>query len=464
MNDEFLHRLRKDPRPQFAARLQARLRLQAMSPPPPKAPSRTRTLITLLLLGGAAFALTVVLMRGLPSPLVVLYHRATAWIAAEHTAPAHRTDASGTRGWLRWRERWAAPPNGTARSELNQRAATAPGAQGAEKPSAGSPAATASAGGAPVGPGVVQIRVVASWSAYPYVTAIAENVNSSRNAPAGQHIDVSLRDSGSWPGPLCAGGSRAPDLAYAFAVGSSVMDIPCPVGTSNNSTPVKAVPLGYEGVILARSQLSRELDLTRRQVFLALAKWIPDPSGGATVEQNTNMSWRQIDGSLGSDLIEFMGPPLSSPAGHSMIELLMEAGCDTYPWIAALESTHPAQYARICRTVRTDGVYTEVANLSPANVLAEPNAVGIFGFGHLNDPAFGDLLTSELDGVPPSAQGLASGAYPGVRTLYVYTRGRVPLVVLARLLESEHPVYADWALIPVPAKDFEATLQSALDF
>lgn len=52
-----------------------------------------------------------------------------------------------------------------------------------------------------------------------------------------------------------------------------------------------------------------------------------------------------------------------------MVELLMEAGCDTYPWIAALESTHPDRYARICRTVRTDGIYTRVAELSPSNLL-----------------------------------------------------------------------------------------------
>jgi phosphate transport system substrate-binding protein len=120
-------------------------------------------------------------------------------------------------------------------------------------------------------------------------------------------------------------------LAYAFGVGSSVIDIPCPAGAPNNPTPVKAVPVGYEGVILARSPISGETDLTRRQVFLSLAKWVPDPSGAATVAENTNTSWRQIDASLGSEPIEFMGPPLSSAAGHSMIELLLEAGCDTYP-------------------------------------------------------------------------------------------------------------------------------------
>ncbi len=458
MNDEFLHRLRKDPRPQFAARLQARLRLQAMSPPLPTVASRARTLLTLLLLGGAAFAITVVLMRGVPPPLVALSHHARAWITAERTtAPAHRTDASRTAEWLRWRGNWAAPPHATARGEPNHSAVPATSAQRAATSSAGSSAATASVGVAPAGRGVTQTRVAASWSAYPYVAAIAEDVNSAAHGTLGQHIEVALRNSDSWPGPLCSDDPRAPELAYAFGFGSSVINLPCSDGTP----PVRAVPLGYEGVILARSPLSRELDLTLRETFLALAKWVPDPSGAATVSENANTSWRQIDASLGPDPIEMMGPPLSSAAGHSMIELLMEAGCDTYPWIAALESTHPAQYARICRTVRTDGVYTEVASLSPSNVLAEPNAVGIFGFGHLNDPALGQLLTSELDGVPPSAQGLGSGAYPAVRTLYLYIRYRVPLVVLHRLLaDGEYADHPDWAFAPLSPREFSATLQA----
>lgn len=113
--------------------------------------------------------------------------------------------------------------------------------------------------------------------------------------------------------------------------------------------------------------------------------------------------------------------------------------------------------------MRTDGVYTEVASLSPSNVLAEPNAVGIFGFGHLNDPTFRELLTSKLDGVPPSPQALVSGAYPAVRTLYLYTRRRVPLTVLERLLlNGEYAAHPDWAFVPVSPRDFQATLQAAL--
>lgn len=466
MNDEFLHRLRKEPRPQFAARLQARLRRQALSPLPPIAASRARTLLTLLLLCGTAFAVTTVAMRGLPPSLLVIYRHAAAWMGGERGAsPARRVTQDGVGEGLRWGASGYNPAHGAALrgGGTTHSAARITSAQPAERSSAGSPAGTAPVGGAPAGPGVAQTRVAASWSAYPYVAALAESVNNGPNPPVGQHVEVSLRDSDSWPRPLCSDSAQAPDLAYAFGFGSSVISIPCPGSASDNATPVRAVPVGYEGVVLARSPLYGELDLTRRQIFLALAKWVPDPARAGTVHENANTTWRQIDASRGTEPIEFMGPPLSSAAGHSMIELLMEGGCDTYPWIAALESTHPDRYARICRTVRTDGVYAEVAGLSPETLLEEPNAVGIFGFGPLSSsPPLGALLTSKLDGVAPGTQALVSSAYPGVRTLYLYTRRRVPPVILEKLLLDEFAVHLDWVL--VPPQDFRLTLRAVQGF
>jgi phosphate transport system substrate-binding protein len=453
MSDEFLHRLRKQPRPEFAARLQARLRRQAMSSLEPRPPSRARTLLTLLLLGGTAFALTSVAIRGLPPSLLVFYQHVIARIAADRdTSPAHGGTAEGLRwGASGYRPAPGAAANGGATRQL---AAQTAGAQSAAATSHGpSSARAAPAGGIPSWRKVEQLNVVASWSAYPYVSVMAQS--GSRFA---LRIEVSQRDSAAWPGPLCDVGSQAPDLAYAFERGSAVVTIPCPQDHSKNAVPVKAIPVGYESVVLARSPLYGALDLTRRQIFVALAKWLPDRGG--TLHQNTHRTWRQIDPSLGSEPIEFIGPPLSSAEGHSMIELLMEAGCDTYPGIAALASTHPDRYAHICRTVRTDGVYSEVSGLAAVNLLSEPNAVGIFGFGYWTDPPLTGLAMSKLDGVEPTPQAIANGAYPGSRELYLYTRGRVPVFVLQMLLRREWAGSADWALVPPAPQDFDALLQS----
>lgn len=248
-----------------------------------------------------------------------------------------------------------------------------------------------------------------------------------------------------------------------------VSDRPCPPDTAGHPSPVMAIPLGYEVLVLARSPLYGELDLTRRQIFLALAKWVPDPARPGTVHANASKTWRQVDAALGPEPIELMGPPLSSAAGHSMIELLMEGGCDTYPWIAALESTDPARHARICRTVRTDGVYVEVSGSDPSRLLAEPNAVGIIGFqwifgfqGTSEVPQLDGLVVSRLDGVEPTRQGTESGAYPGSRGFYLYVnRGLGPNIEL-RLLGLPSGPFPDWALLPSGPQQSRAAYEEVM--
>ncbi|HEY1890738.1 MAG TPA: hypothetical protein VGG63_10055, partial [Steroidobacteraceae bacterium] len=82
MNDEFLHRLRKAPRPAFAVRLRTQLQRQSSIKPRRGAPSWVRTFIVLLSLGGAAFAVTMA-VRGVPAPLLQLFHHAASPVATE---------------------------------------------------------------------------------------------------------------------------------------------------------------------------------------------------------------------------------------------------------------------------------------------------------------------------------------------------------------------------------------------
>lgn len=475
MHDEFLHRLRKEPRPEFAARLQARLRRQSRSLLPPPAPSRVRTLLTLLLIGGTSFAVTAVVMRGFPTSLLDACHYAAAWIRAERSStPAGQVANQGFRRGWGWGASGSGSPHGAAlRSGSAHAAASATSAQAAGTGSAASPGGSRSVGAG--GFQIPQIRAMTSWAAYPYVATIAAQLNMPRgtrmpNEFVMPHMDVSVQDSDVWPGPICGSGANAPDVAYVFQAAETVSDRPCAPDSSGHPRPVMAIAIGHEILVLARSPLYGELDLTRSQIFLALAKWVPDPARPGAVRQNASTTWRQINGALGAEPLEFMGPPLSSAAGRSMIELLMEGGCNTYSWIAALKSTNPARYARICRTVRTDGVYAEVSGLDYSRLLAEPNAVGIFGspwmFGweQLSElPQVNGLVVSKLDGIEPSRQGIASGAYPGSRVLYLYVNRRriAPNVVLNLLNPGSWP-YPDWALLPLSPQQSRAAYDEAM--
>jgi len=477
MNDEFLHRLRKPPRREFAARLRAELRRQYASSPAPRAPSRVRTLLTLLFLGGTAFAVTAVAMRGLPPSLVVLYQHAAAWIGAGRSSTASRqAHDEGFGEWLRWAASGSGSAQGSAAAGggANRSAAPATGARAGATASAGSAGSSPpSGGGAPAGPQVGRISAMTSWSAYPYATAIVDLMNAATNttgAPLAPHIDVSTRDSAVWPGPICGGGPNAPDMAFAFAPVGTVADRPCQSSASGKPTDVRAALIGYEAVVLVRSPLYGELDLTRREIFLALAKWVPDPTRPGAVRENTSTAWRQVHASLGPEPIQFIGPPLSSPAGRSMIELLMEGGCKAYPWIAALESTHPDRFARICRTVRSDGVYEEVSGSDPSRYLGQPNAVGILGLWDQEHGETSTLTVSGLDGVKPTPQSIASGLYPGSRALYLFVNRRglgfTPSLVLRLLndawISGPDARQPNWALAPPPPPERQAAFTQAV--
>ena len=425
MSDEFLHRLRKPPRPAFAARLRAQLARQSATPPPPRVPSRARTLLVLLLLGGTAFAITSVVMRGLPRTVLELYQDAIAHVGAGHTATSTHPAGDGKfLSGLRWGASWTSPPRNTSeRGETTHSDAASPaGAPPSPASVRAIPSGSTSAGGAPLWPPQWPVvSVLTSWAAYPHVEAVADRVT-------GMHLDISVGNATvwrDWPQAMCSGKPSAPEMAFTFEPVGTVSTSPCPSDHLGPPSPVIAIPLGYAAVVLARSPLYGALDLTRREVFLALAKWVPDPARPGIVHENGSTVWRQIDPAQGPEPIQVMGPELASATGRSMIELLMEGGCDTYSWIAALKSTAPDKYARICRTVRSDGVYSEVSNLQASELLAEPNALGILGFGDLiNMPGDGNLAVSSVDGVTPTPEDIESGSYPASRGIYLYVNRR----------------------------------------
>src|SRR6185437_1610327 len=104
---------------------------------------------------------------------------------------------------------------------------------------------------------------------------------------------ASLRDSDLWPPhSMCDGAASGPDIAYAFEPAGSVGSRPCLRNALGKFGPVVAFPIAYEAVALAHSPLYGAADLTRRQVFLALAKWVPNPARPATIQGNLSTTWR----------------------------------------------------------------------------------------------------------------------------------------------------------------------------
>src|SRR5690606_35207081 len=141
------------------------------------------------------------------------------------------------------------------------------------------------------------------------------------------------------------------------------------------------------GIVIANSKTAPRFELTATQIFLALAKQVP--LDGRLVD-NPYRSWRDIDAALPDIRIEVLGPPPTSGTRDAFVELLMESGAEAFELLEALKKSDPAAYKQAVHSIREDGAYIEAGendNLIVQKLEANPNALGIFGFGFLDQNA-----------------------------------------------------------------------------
>jgi phosphate transport system substrate-binding protein len=263
------------------------------------------------------------------------------------------------------------------------------------------------------------INIVGSSTVYPFATVVAEQFGKSTSFKTPK---IESTGSGGGLKLFCAGvGVEHPDITNASrAIKKSEYD-QC---LANGVKEIVEVKIGYDGIVMANSKKAAPLKLTRKDIFLALAKDVPDPSGAEKLVPNPYKTWQDVNPALPSKSIEVLGPPPTSGTRDAFVELAMEGGAKTFPWIKAMGKTDKKKYKATCHTVREDGAYVEAGendNLIVQKLEANPNAVGIFGFSFL-DQNMDKLQGSFVDGVQPTFDAIADGQYPVSRPLFFYVK------------------------------------------
>jgi len=303
-----------------------------------------------------------------------------------------------------------------------------------------------------------QIRIVGSSTVYPFSTVVAEEFGRSTSFKT--PIIESTGTGGGFK-LFCAGaGLDTPDIANASRPIKSSEVEQC---RQNGVLKITEVKIGYDGIAIARSKESEPIDLTLRQIFLALAREIPTPSGEFV--PNPNLSWKDVDASLPNVKIEVLGPPPTSGTRDAFDELALEGGCKTFPEIEALKKKDESAYKRICQSIREDGAYIEAGendNLIVQKLVANPMALGIFGYGFL-DRNRDRIRGSHVEGIEPSFDDIASGKYPLSRPLFFYVKrehiGKVPGITeyvsefISEKAIGDYGYLADRGLIPAPSEE-----------
>jgi phosphate transport system substrate-binding protein len=188
---------------------------------------------------------------------------------------------------------------------------------------------------------------------------------------------------------------------------------------SNGIRHVAEIKLGYETIVVARSQLYPAPKLTARDLFLALARQIPDPEQPQRLIANPNISWNQVDPALADERIDISGPALNSDTAAAFRELFMEPGCSTFASLASLKEKDRARYDEVCKGIRTDGIYHGMDSDLFGQLDAHPETLAVVDFRFFATNG-AHLIGASIEGVEPTAASVYAGSYPGSRALYLY--------------------------------------------
>jgi len=263
------------------------------------------------------------------------------------------------------------------------------------------------------------ISIVGSSTVYPFATVVAEQFGKTTPFKTPK---IESTGSGGGLKLFCAGiGVEHPDITNASRCIKSSEFAKC---QKNGVTDIIEIKVGYDGIVLANSKKTAPLKLSRKDIFMALAKDVPDPSGAEKLIPNPYKTWKDVNPSLPATKIEVLGPPPTSGTRDAFVELAMEGGGKKFGWIKAMKKKDKKKYKSICHTIREDGAYVEAGendNLIVQKLDANPSAVGIFGFSFL-DQNTDKIQGSFIDGVQPKFEAIADGQYPVSRPLFFYAK------------------------------------------
>ena len=263
------------------------------------------------------------------------------------------------------------------------------------------------------------ISIVGSSTVYPFATVVAEQFGKTTSFKTPK-----IESTGSGGGHKLFGagvGVQHPDITNSSRrIKKSELE----KAMKNGVKEIVEVKIGYDGIVVANAKKGTALKLSRKDLFLALAKDVPVGNVAGKTQPNPYKTWKDVNPSLPSVKIEVLGPPPTSGTRDAFVELAMEGGAKKFKWIKDLKKKDKKAYKSLCHTIREDGAYIEAGendNLIVQKLEANPNALGIFGFSFL-DQNTDKVQGSYIDGVQPTFEAIADGSYPVSRPLFFYVK------------------------------------------
>lgn len=305
-----------------------------------------------------------------------------------------------------------------------------------------------------------RIHIVGSSTVYPFVTTAAEEFGRTTQYPGPL---VEATGTGGGIKLFCGGvGEMFPDIVNASR---PIKDSEREQCKTNGVTDIAEIKIGFDGIVLANSKKAFHYNLTKSQIFQALAKKLPDSKG--QLVDNPHQKWSDIDPAFPALKIEVYGPPTTSGTRDAFVEMVMEKACVDLPAFQAVY-TDGAARKKSCQMLREDGHYIEAGendNLIVQKLGSNPQALGIFGFSFLEQHA-GDIQGSGVDGVQPMFETIVNRTYGISRPMFSYVKSQ-NMALVRGIGEFVGELVSDGAagpdgymavkgMIPLPARELVA--------
>lgn len=312
-----------------------------------------------------------------------------------------------------------------------------------------------------------RIKIVGSSTVAPFSTTVAEQFGAATRFST--PIVETTGTGGGFKAFCQAIGPNQPSISNASRrVKPSEVELCRAAGI----TDLVEVKIGFDGIVLANSKAGPPFDLTKVEIYRALAAELPDGEGG--FEPNPNKRWSDVSPDLPDEEIKVYGPPPTSGTRDAFVEIAMEMGAEAIPELAALKESDEEAFVKKAHRLRTDGAWVDSGENDAAiiqNLIKNPSVLGVLGYSFLEQNA-DRVKASQINGVEATFQNIASGDYKISRSMYFYVKGQnEPLVpgLVPFIDEFTSPdawgpegYLAEKGLIPLPPDVREQVRKDAL--
>lgn len=262
-----------------------------------------------------------------------------------------------------------------------------------------------------------KIRIVGSSTVSPFSTSVAEQFGALYPFPT---PIVETTGTGGGFQAFCKGiGPEEPSVTNASR---QVKPTELALCLEAGVTEISEIKIGYDGIVLANAKNAPTFDLTKEQIYRALAAQLPYGSGGWV--DNPNRRWSDISADLPDLPIRVSGPPPTSGTRDAFVEIALETGALALPELVALKQGDPDAFKRRAHTIRNDGAWIDSGENDSSIVqtlLGDEANIGVLGFSFL-EQNLDRLKGASVGGVPPEFARIASGDYGISRSMYLYVK------------------------------------------